>query len=255
MYKFDKLFGVDRLVKSGVLLQIFPLHDLLELKNLLRQQVYTGKQTACSKLLKLLPASSYRLAQYYSEDFEKIKFRDLTAYKNYFGEQRSLANAFFNYFFAWFLFPAVLALPLVIFQYSNQVFDTKLGALFAIFISLSAILMIEFWKRKEKQISYQWGLVRPDDELSLVHNPKFKGFNKFSWSSLTASKTSINKFWWLFSLFDWSITTILLLGSVAAYVVIKIYVTNALYQGYALSVAVGVINQVFILQADFFVTK
>jgi len=54
-----------------------------------------------------------RFRQYIIEDFETTRFKDLTAYKNYFGEKRSLWNAFFNFFFSWFFIPAIIALPLI----------------------------------------------------------------------------------------------------------------------------------------------
>jgi hypothetical protein len=37
-------------------------------------------------------------------------------YKNYFGEYKSLTNAFFEFYFAWFLIPAILALPVIAYQ-------------------------------------------------------------------------------------------------------------------------------------------
>jgi len=115
--------------------------------------------------------------------------------------------------------------------------------------------MIEAWKRKEKQISYKWGLVRPDDEVSLVQNPKYIGYNKFSWSSLVASKNSRDKSMWVKFVVDVFLTFTLLVASVVAYIVIKMYIKEAMYQGYALSVSVGVINQVYVMMAQYFVDK
>jgi hypothetical protein len=97
--------------------------------------------------------SHLRFKQYYSESL-RYPFPDLTAYKNYFGETKSMTNAFFDFYFAWFLFPALVAVPLVIYQYSTGNIDSGWNAVFAVFIAICACVLIELWKRKEKQISY-----------------------------------------------------------------------------------------------------
>ena len=48
---------------------------------------------------------------------------------------------------------------------------------------------------------------------------------------------------------DVILTLTLLVASVVAYIVIKIYIKEAMYQGYALSISVGVINYVYVEMA------
>lgn len=58
MSKFDKLFGIDHLKSEGVLLQIFPMHDMHELKNLIAQTERSkdrGCNWLCSRFSKKFP--------------------------------------------------------------------------------------------------------------------------------------------------------------------------------------------------------
>ena len=60
-----------------------------------------------------VPDFVWTLRQYLLEDFEVSKFTDMNAYKNYFGEKRCLLNYFYNFYASWWLFPAVLSIPLI----------------------------------------------------------------------------------------------------------------------------------------------
>jgi hypothetical protein len=57
------------------------------------------------------------LRQFVLEHYEVSKFKDLTAHKNYFGEKRCMAHAFFDFFATWFLVPTIISIPLVVYQY------------------------------------------------------------------------------------------------------------------------------------------
>lgn len=105
------------------------------------------------------------------EDYDKSKFKDLTAHKNYFGEKRCMTHAFFDFFATWFLVPALLCIPLVVYQYTSQNIDSKFCILFALFISIWSAILIEVWKRKEKHISLSWGIVSPNVEARIETNP------------------------------------------------------------------------------------
>jgi hypothetical protein len=109
-------------------------------------------------------------------------------YKNYFGESKSLTSAFFEFYFAWFLFPAVFALPLIVYQYGSGRFDSLWSCVYALFICFLVTHVIKKWKQKEKQISYVWGLVRPDSESSLHLKPDHSGVSYFSWTRGTDAK-------------------------------------------------------------------
>lgn len=113
------------------------------------------------------------LRQFFLEQYAISKFKDLTAYKNYFGEKRSVMHAFFDYFATWFLVPSILCIPIVVYQYKTGNIDSKFCILFALLISVWSCIFIEFWKRKEKQISLLWGIVSPDTEAQIVANPEF----------------------------------------------------------------------------------
>jgi hypothetical protein len=98
--------------------------------------------------------------------------------------------------------------------------------------------------------------VRPDDETSLVLNPKFKGASYFSWTTLTDAKreqnTKMKKFW---KTLDLILTAVLLALSVGCYIVSRKFIDNATIQGIAINISTGVINYAYIQLAEFFVEK
>jgi len=193
------------------------------------------------------------LRQFFLEQYEISKFKDLTAHKNYFGEKRSVMHAFFDFFATWFLVPSILCIPLVAYQYTTGNIDSKFCILFALFISVWSCILIEFWKRKEKQISLLWGIVSPDTEAQIVANPEFQGFNTFSWTTHRESKKRTNFEGHVFRVVNLAITLVLLASSVVLYIFFKLYVKNPLLQGIYLNAAVGVINYVFKTLTIYFV--
>jgi hypothetical protein len=235
--RFDKLFSINYLMTTKVLLDIFPLHDFKGIHTIYRT-LAPDSSSSLHWLYKYVPHVFRNLSDWLFEDMN-TKFAYLTAQKNYFGEKRTIINAFFDFYAAWFLFPAVLAVPLIVYQY-RFVEDTQYCMLFAIFVAFWAQILIESWKRKEKFIALQWGIVTQGDRSELMPNDDFKGYNHFSWTTHEADKKSRGK--WSHVARYLNTMLMIVLVSLSIFVYIKLQDLPPLLQGIFLNAAVGAIN-------------
>jgi len=99
--------------------------------------------------------------------------------------------------------------------------DTKLCIVFAFFISIYSTVMVERWKRKEKHIKLQWGLITPQGNESTVLNPDFIGYSKFSWANYQVGIRSDSIKGLVYLVVNLFVIVILVSLSVASYIWIK----------------------------------
>ncbi|XP_071417267.1 anoctamin-10 isoform X2 [Pithys albifrons albifrons] len=116
---------VRRLLTSGILVQIFPLHDREELKKL-RHSWY---------------------------ERVKVDFQPLDDIRSYFGETIALYFGFLEYFTFALIPMAVVGIPYYVFAWE----DYDKYVMFATFNLLWSTVILEVWKRICALLTYRWG--------------------------------------------------------------------------------------------------
>ena len=100
------------------------------------------------------------------------------AIKEYYGEKLGLYFLFMGHYTRWLIWPAVIGLGMQIGNYwyyptLRGAFNSKAMPFFSAFIVLWAIVMLEYWKRKENKTALEWGTTGFEDNE--VDSPEFKG--------------------------------------------------------------------------------
>ncbi|NXS66097.1 ANO10 protein, partial [Pandion haliaetus] len=116
---------VRRLLTSGILVQIFPLHDRGELKKL--RQSWYGRV--------------------------KVGYQPLDEIRSYFGETIALYFGFLEYFTFALIPMAVIGIPYYVFAWE----DYDKYVMFATFNLLWSTVILEVWKRICAIMTYRWG--------------------------------------------------------------------------------------------------
>uniref|UniRef100_A0A2R8ZC69 Anoctamin n=1 Tax=Pan paniscus TaxID=9597 RepID=A0A2R8ZC69_PANPA len=117
--------GVRRLLTSGIVIQVFPLHD--------------------SEALKKLEDTWYtRFA---------LKYQPIDSIRGYFGETIALYFGFLEYFTFALIPMAVIGLPYYLFVWE----DYDKYVIFASFNLIWSTVILEVWKRGCANMTYRWG--------------------------------------------------------------------------------------------------
>jgi len=138
---------MSRLLKENCIEAYFPLHDLVELREL-------------EKVWLLF--------------FQFPWHQNVNAVKDYFGEKIGLYFLWVGHYASWLALAAVVGsfcwLNVAI---NNNSPDAPAMPYFATFICIWSTLFLEYWKRKEKLYSMRWGMVgfEANEEL----RPQFRG--------------------------------------------------------------------------------
>ncbi|XP_067837810.1 anoctamin-10 isoform X2 [Heptranchias perlo] len=133
---------IRRLQTSGILIQLYPLHDGAELKKL--SFIWYGRL--------------------------KLAFQPLDDIQKYFGQNIALYFAFLEYF-TIALFPmAVIGVPYYLFAWED--YDKYI--VFATFNLLWSTIVLEVWKRWCAKLSYSWGTLTMKREFE-EPRPGFHG--------------------------------------------------------------------------------
>jgi len=122
-----------RYVNCGRMLACFPLHDRAKLRAL--EHVWLDHLT--------FP---------WRQPFHSIS--------NYFGEKLGLYYLWMGHYTKWLLMPCILGVPLeiaIVAGVAGVGFDAPYLPFYSIFIAVWGIVMLEFWKRKEKRTALEWG--------------------------------------------------------------------------------------------------
>ena len=64
----------------------------------------------------------------------------------------------------WLVCPAILGVPIQIYILSIYNFSSPIQIAFAVFIIIWAVIMLEFWKRKEKMTAIELGMTGFENE-------------------------------------------------------------------------------------------
>ena len=87
----------------------------------------------------------------------------------------------------WLLVPALIGIPLQIYIVAVNDFSNPSQIGFAIFIVIWAVVMLEFWKRKEKLTSLEWGMTDYEEEEVARPGKKRDWLCVLLWDELTGS--------------------------------------------------------------------
>ena len=143
---------LKRYVKYSRILGIFPLHDAAK-----RQE------------LKHLWFLSFSWP--WRAPFNQIK--------DYFGEKFGLFIVFQGHYNRFLLIPALLGVPvqIAVFLWNSKdpyegFSDAPFLPFYSFFVSIWAIFMLEFWKRRENRTAMEWGMIDTEDQ---VLQPEFRG--------------------------------------------------------------------------------
>lgn len=144
---------LKRYVKYQRILGVFALHDAARKKSLAKDWLRLGTMP-------------------WRAPFHKIK--------EYFGEKLGLYYIFMGHYNRFLLIPAVVGMIVQIGVFCWQPSDIYAGfntapflPFYSLFVSLWAIFMLEFWKRREKRMALEWGTA--DITKSDVLQPEFRG--------------------------------------------------------------------------------
>lgn len=83
---------------------------------------------------------------------------------SYFGESIAFYFAWLEFYTQWLLPPAVVGVLLFIGQLYYGTIDVAYAPLFSLFVALWAILLLEFWKRRNAELAQRWGVLHYENE-------------------------------------------------------------------------------------------
>lgn len=157
-----KLLFVDnsQQINKGRIAAFFPLHHLKKLDEVkeewLKASVYPWEQP----LFLIKVTRPFRLSRCTIHN----SLTNSLSLQEYFGEKLGLYFTFMGHYTKWLLVPALIGIPLQIYIVAVNDFSNPSQIGFAIFIVIWAVVMLEFWKRKEKLTSLEWGMTDYEEE-------------------------------------------------------------------------------------------
>ena len=134
-------------IKAGYILALYPLHDVHVSQKLLRHWTYI---------------------------FNNVWNLPLWQIKEYYGEKIALFVGLTSHFSTWLIVPAIIGIPLTLLIILNDWdFSSFFLPAFAFLMCIWAIVMLEYWKRREAELALSWGTI--DFENIEEVRPEFKG--------------------------------------------------------------------------------
>ncbi|KAJ7525233.1 hypothetical protein O6H91_17G043000 [Diphasiastrum complanatum] len=170
---------VPVLKSAGVIVDIFPLHDEEMRKELLRNWALKWKD---------------------------VTSQPIDAIYTYFGAKVAIYFAFLGMYTQWLMFPAILA---IFFSFINLgKFEPVVPLIFSFLVVVWAVLLLQFWKRKNAAILTRWDIIIPNGEscemefFNHVGKQTLSGEgtqkDRLPWTEVTKSqKQVIQKLEWL----------------------------------------------------------
>lgn len=137
---------IRRYLASGWLKAVFPLHNRVE---------------------------SHKLAVKWDVFPLRNIHLPLNEFKEYYGEKIGLYFVFMKHYTEFLCIPALVGVPLQIAVFALNDYSAVFLPFYAFFVALWAVTMLEFWKRKEKYQSLQWGTL--NFEATELDRADFKG--------------------------------------------------------------------------------
>lgn len=155
---------------------------LVESKKFRREPVKIRKYIIKKIIRGFFPLHNQRSLDWFKSHWLSWKVRPWDSpfdqIKDYFGEKIGLYFVFQSHITKWLVVPALIGLPIQIYILAVNDLSHPVLPFFSVFIVLWAIVMLEYWKRKEKVTAMQWGMI--GFESKEVNRPEFKGKMKKS---------------------------------------------------------------------------
>ena len=134
-------------IKSGYILALYPLHDV---------------------------EVSHKLLRHWTYIYNNVWELPIWQIKEYYGEKIALFVALTSHFSTWLIVPAIIGIPLTLLIILNDWdFSSIFLPAFAFLMCIWAIIMLEFWKRREAELALSWGTIDFEDIEEV--RPEFKG--------------------------------------------------------------------------------
>ncbi|XP_059640656.1 anoctamin-like protein At1g73020 [Cornus florida] len=149
---------LQKLESEGIVKQVFPLHDELTRKQLLRN---------------------------WALNWRDITMQPIDEIYSYFGTKIATYFAFLGMYTRWMLFPAAFGLALQLVDFGSL--QLLMLPVFLVSMVLWAVLFFQFWKRKNSALLARWQISH-----SVGADPGYKGFD-MEWSSLQSPVELIRK--------------------------------------------------------------
>jgi len=93
--------------------------------------------------------------------------------KEYFGETIGMYFEFLSHYTCWIIAPSIVGFIVAVITWSQRSTESPLVAAFSLFIALWAVLMMEFWKRRQSVLQLFWGM--DDVRKEQLDRPEFTG--------------------------------------------------------------------------------
>eukprot|EP00004_Rigifila_ramosa_P007079 TRINITY_DN179_c0_g1_i1.p1 TRINITY_DN179_c0_g1~~TRINITY_DN179_c0_g1_i1.p1 ORF type:complete len:754 (+),score=213.52 TRINITY_DN179_c0_g1_i1:323-2263(+) len=92
------------------------------------------------------------------------KVQPMEDIRNYFGEKIALYFAWLGYYTGWLFFAAFVGVIVSIAGWSTGSFDNPGVPVYCFFLSIWSTLFLEFWKREQATLAFQWGTIGFEEE-------------------------------------------------------------------------------------------
>lgn len=93
--------------------------------------------------------------------------------RDYFGEKIALYFVFMGHYSYWLIIPGIIGLIFQIIVFATGNFSSSVLPFYSLLITVWAIVMLEYWKRKEQLKAVDWGMTSFED--TEPDRPEFKG--------------------------------------------------------------------------------
>ncbi|KAG3118037.1 hypothetical protein PI124_g4348 [Phytophthora idaei] len=148
----QRKINLQKHIKNGNIKTIFPLHDVMGCRNIIRHWGYTDSSQRIFQ-----PFAGNSLEQFFLER-KRHQYEMLWPLLTYFGEKHAFYYAFVTFYTVWLLPIALIGMACQMLWLANNV--SFVPPLFAIVVSIWATLMVERWKRKRSEIQRKFGHFR-----------------------------------------------------------------------------------------------
>ncbi|EGZ20330.1 hypothetical protein PHYSODRAFT_492835 [Phytophthora sojae] len=148
----QRKINLQKHLKNGNIKSIFPLHDAMGCRNIIRHWGYTDSYQRIFQ-----PFTGNSVEQFLFER-KKHQYEMLWPLLTYFGEKHAFYYAFVTFYTVWLLPMALVGVTCQLLWLVDDV--SFVPPLFAIVVSIWATLMVERWKRKRSEIQRKFGHFR-----------------------------------------------------------------------------------------------
>ncbi|KAJ8569144.1 hypothetical protein ON010_g6116 [Phytophthora cinnamomi] len=148
----QRKINLQKHLENGNIRSIFPLHDAMGCRNIIRHWGYTDSYQRIFQ-----PFAGNSLEQFMFER-KRHQYEMLWPLLTYFGEKHAFYYAFVTFYTVWLLPMALVGVTCQLLWLVDGV--SFVPPLFAIVVSIWATLMVERWKRKRSEIQRKFGHFR-----------------------------------------------------------------------------------------------